>query len=516
MKRAREESDNEMAPNDQIGSPSANEDSSGGSSADGVVVLKKGPWTADEDSILSEYVEKFGEGNWNNVQKTTGLARNGKSCRLRWANHLRPNLKKCPFSPEEEQLVAELHAQIGNKWARMATQLTGRTDNEIKNYWNTRIKRQQRAGLPLYPPNVCARSKENQQSEFNCGDKQPHELLQGNTFNISDITFDNLHHNQVTLPYAYDPQRYIFTNSMNTVNQPTESGSFFPGYSSGMSSGFPSFKELLNEPGKIQQTFGVSNPYYTEPSRYRLDYRDSAFLGSQSHLNGNLPASGHITSPMKPELPSLQDTETDTFSCLENPTAPPTPCEPTDSYFQYPAASESVKSEYVSSQHDGLLDALVHQSLGKVSTKNQLESFKTSPTSSVASPGDMFACSELNNYLENLAEYNDPISPLGFSAASVFNVSTPQISGGSLNEFPPTEVPSGFETTLPADLHFPDLKMGEQDTLSHPGTLRPDALLGSFWRRTESSQGTNEQSPLDDAMAMLPDEDLGDENKTMP
>lgn len=75
---------------------------------------------------------------------------------------------------------------------------------------------------------------------------------------------------------------------------------------------------------------------------------------------------------------------------------------------------------------------------------------------------------------------------------------------------------AGFETTLPADLHFPDLKMGEQDTLSHPGTLRPDALLGSFWRRTESSQGTNEQSPLDDAMAMLPDEDLGDENKTMP
>lgn len=75
---------------------------------------------------------------------------------------------------------------------------------------------------------------------------------------------------------------------------------------------------------------------------------------------------------------------------------------------------------------------------------------------------------------------------------------------------------AGFETTLAADLHFPDLKMGEQDTLSHPGTLRPDALLGSFWRHTESSQDTNEQSPLDDAMAMLPDEDLGDENRTMP
>ncbi|XP_004500080.1 uncharacterized protein [Cicer arietinum] len=112
--------------------------------------LKKGPWTTQEDAILIDYVTKQGEGNWNAVQRNTGLNRCGKSCRLRWANHLRPNLKKGAFSSEEEKLIVELHAQFGNKWARMAALLPGRTDNEIKNYWNTRIKRRQRQGLPLY------------------------------------------------------------------------------------------------------------------------------------------------------------------------------------------------------------------------------------------------------------------------------------------------------------------------------------------------------------------------------
>jgi len=82
--------------------------------------LKTGPWTTAEDTILIDYVTKHGEGNWNVVQRNTCLNRCGKSCRLRWTNHLRPNLKKGAFSPEEEKLIVELHAQFGNKWARMA------------------------------------------------------------------------------------------------------------------------------------------------------------------------------------------------------------------------------------------------------------------------------------------------------------------------------------------------------------------------------------------------------------
>ncbi|CAN6173288.1 unnamed protein product [Urochloa humidicola] len=116
--------------------------------------LKKGPWMQAEDKLLVDHVRRHGEGNWNAVRRETGLQRCGKSCRLRWANHLRPNLRKGPFSPEEERQILRLHGLIGNKWARISSHLPGRTDNEIKNYWNTRLKRRQRAGLPLYPPDI--------------------------------------------------------------------------------------------------------------------------------------------------------------------------------------------------------------------------------------------------------------------------------------------------------------------------------------------------------------------------
>ncbi|PRQ31879.1 putative transcription factor MYB-HB-like family [Rosa chinensis] len=113
--------------------------------------LKKGPWTAVEDQIPMEYVSKQGEGNWNSVQWNSGLKRCGKSCRLRWwANHLRPNLKKGAFTPEEERLILELHAKYGNM--QMGTH--GLSDNEIKNYWNTRVKKRLRKGLSLYPHDI--------------------------------------------------------------------------------------------------------------------------------------------------------------------------------------------------------------------------------------------------------------------------------------------------------------------------------------------------------------------------
>lgn len=107
---------------DQSDSSSFDEGSS--KVAGGGTVLKKGPWTATEDAILIDYVKKHGEGNWNAVQKHSGLFRCGKSCRLRWANHLRPNLKKGAFTAEEERLIIELHAKMGNKWARMAAHVS--------------------------------------------------------------------------------------------------------------------------------------------------------------------------------------------------------------------------------------------------------------------------------------------------------------------------------------------------------------------------------------------------------
>ncbi|KAL5717281.1 hypothetical protein ACHQM5_010315 [Ranunculus cassubicifolius] len=103
--------------------------------------LKKGPWTPEEDQKLVDYINKNDHRNWRALPKLAGLNRCGKSCRLRWTNYLRPDIKRGRFSEEDEQLIIHLHSVLGNKWSQIATHLTGRTDNEIKNYWNTHLKK---------------------------------------------------------------------------------------------------------------------------------------------------------------------------------------------------------------------------------------------------------------------------------------------------------------------------------------------------------------------------------------
>lgn len=88
-----------------------------------------------------DYIEVNGPGNWRHLPKRAGLNRCGKSCRLRWTNYLRPDIKRGTFSEEDERLIIHLHSILGNKWSAIASRLPGRTDNEIKNYWNTHIRK---------------------------------------------------------------------------------------------------------------------------------------------------------------------------------------------------------------------------------------------------------------------------------------------------------------------------------------------------------------------------------------
>ncbi|CAO2166049.1 unnamed protein product [Urochloa humidicola] len=125
--------------------------------------LKRGAWTPEEDELLSRAVAREGEGRWRTLPRRAGLLRCGKSCRLRWMNYLRPDIKRGPIAADEEDLIVRLHRLLGNRWALIAGRLPGRTDNEIKNYWNSHLSKKllargidPRTHLPLPAPAAAA------------------------------------------------------------------------------------------------------------------------------------------------------------------------------------------------------------------------------------------------------------------------------------------------------------------------------------------------------------------------
>ncbi|GAB4835321.1 hypothetical protein Ancab_000230 [Ancistrocladus abbreviatus] len=508
-------------------SPSSEEASSGGNSSGGGP-LKKGPWTAAEDAMLVEYVSKHGEGNWNAVQKHSGLSRCGKSCRLRWANHLRPDLKKGAFTPEEESRIIELHAKMGNKWARMAAELPGRTDNEIKNYWNTRTKRLQRAGLPIYPPEIRVQAQnESQQSQdiglCRAGEKQRSDASQTTGFDIPDVEFKSLELNPGLLncsPALLDiPPSSVLHKEFNSSHSFSfmfpimhphkrlrEMETPFHSPVESTSNSFLSFDHYEDEEyGKLAQSFWSSSPYDADLSIDNPSPMD-VLNGSHATINGNSSSSEPMSVATKLELPSLQYSES-LGGSWATPSSPLPSLESVDTLIQSPI-SEQTRSDCPSPRSSGLLEAIVYESQSLKNSKSNSHPH-TSEISLMA--GNAAESSSQNICETKWGARGDPLSPLSQSAGSVFIEYTP-VSGSSSDEPRSTESMPGGKIKPEAVDWVSAESDGKKDMSSlQLECLRPDVLLGSVWFARCSE--CNEDQALTTDMGQLLGDDLSCEFK---
>ncbi|KAL1206251.1 Transcription factor MYB61 [Cardamine amara subsp. amara] len=270
--------------------------------------LRKGLWSPEEDEKLLRYITKYGHGCWSSVPKQAGLQRCGKSCRLRWINYLRPDLKRGAFSQDEENLIIELHAVLGNRWSQIAAQLPGRTDNEIKNLWNSCLKKKLRlrgidpithkllteveTGTDEKPKPVEKSQQtylvetEGSSSTTTCSTNQNNtdHLYTGN-FGFQRLSLET----GSRIPTASDLGIWIPQNHHHHVDETVPSAVVLPGsmFSSGLTCSTTGYRSSNLGLIELENSFSTG-PMITEQQLQECNYNNSTFFGT-GNLNWGLP-----------------------------------------------------------------------------------------------------------------------------------------------------------------------------------------------------------------------------------
>ncbi|CAI9301859.1 unnamed protein product [Lactuca saligna] len=265
--------------------------------------LKKGAWTTEEDQQLINYIQNHGHGSWRSLPKLAGLNRCGKSCRLRWTNYLRPDIKRGKFSQEEENMILHLHSILGNKWSTIATRLPGRTDNEIKNYWNTHMKKK------LLQSGIDPKTHQPRTDLFSC---IPQLLVLAN---IKEL----LEHNQLAQNLQYFNHFLQPNTGLSTLVNRTSSIPLFQEENLNFLSEFPVLEDD-QESEEIRQfpvgTSNVTQPLHQEVSIMNLetsnDFKHVGHCQGQSAFTSDVNSSPSISAVTWNPIPPLIDNTTTT------------------------------------------------------------------------------------------------------------------------------------------------------------------------------------------------------------